>query len=127
MKLILKLLVPWLAVGICWCVLKNGWLAILTYHAQVLFWNRESLAQGWNAICERVPSVPGGHTPPFNRRWLFAALPTLLTGPLVCFLLPYITSTDLDVWLAEYKLTGVSLLLMIPYFGIVHPMLEQLH
>ena len=35
--------------------------------------------------------------------------------------------TNLAAWLTEYKLTGLSLALMVPYFGIVHPVVEQLH
>ena len=112
MKCILKLLVPYFSVGICWCILKNGWLAILAYHAQVLLWNRGS----WKRL--RRPS---------DTRMLLTALPTIIAGPLIWFLLPHITHTDLGEWLAEYKLTGLSLLLMLPYFGIIHPALEQLH
>lgn len=112
MKLLLKLLAPYFAVGLCWCVLKNGWLTILAYHAQVIVWNRGSLyTLHW----------------PNKKRWMLAALPTLIAGPLAWILLPYITHTDLGAWLAEYKLTEWSLLLMIPYFGIIHPALEQLH
>ena len=35
MKLVLKMLAPYLAVGIFWCGLSNAWLAILAYHAQI--------------------------------------------------------------------------------------------
>lgn len=112
MNLLLKMAAPWIAVGICWCIFKNGWLAILVYHAQVLFWNRRSLR-----LLRR----------PADRRWLPAALPTIVAGPLLYVLLPHITHTNLSSWLAEYKLTGRPLLLMIPYFGIIHPVLEQMH
>jgi len=112
MKPLFKLLAPYLAAGVFWCVLKNGWLAILAYHAQVLFWNRRSLKKlRW----------------PHKTRWLFAALPTIIAGPLVWVLLPHITHSELGAWLTEYKLTRVSLLWMVPYFGIIHPALEQLH
>jgi len=112
MKRLLKLLAPYLAVSIFWCIFSNGWLAILAYHAQVLFWNRRSLK---------------GLRWPHKKRWLFAALPTIIAGPLVWVLLPHITHSELGAWLTEYKLTRVSLLLMVPYFGIIHPVLEQLH
>jgi len=112
MKLLLKLLAPYLAVGIFWCVLRNGWLAILAYHVQVLFWNRGSLRGLHGPNCKRI---------------LLAAVPTAIAGPLLYFLLPYMTHTDLTAWLESYKLTGLSLALMIPYFGIIHPFLEQLH
>ncbi len=112
MKLLLKILAPYLAVGICWCVLKNGWLAILAYHAQILFWSRGSWSKLRRPNCKRI---------------LLAAVPTAIAGPLLYFLLPYVTHTPLAGWLESYKLSGLSLVLMIPYFGIIHPVLEQLH
>jgi len=112
MKLLLKLLAPYLAVGICWCILKNGWLAILSYHLQILFWSRRSWAGLRWPNCKRI---------------MLAAMPTAIAGPLLYFLLPYVTHTGLAAWLENYKLSGLSLVLMIPYFGIIHPFLEQLH
>ena len=112
MKLLLKLLAPYLAVGIFWCVLKNGWLAILAYHTQVLFWSRHS----WSEF--RGPN---------RKRLLLTAIPTAIAGPLLYFILPYVAHTDLAAWLTLYKLTGLSLILMIPYFGIIHPIIEQMH
>jgi hypothetical protein len=137
MKRLLQLLVPYFSVGICWCIFKNGWLAILAYHAQVLLWQFPQIVGRERLRNDTFPPQIGRGpfqpyiTPaapiPNDKRWLLAALPTILGGPLVYFLLPHITHTDIGTWLAEYKLTGVSLLLMIPYFGIIHPMLEQLH
>jgi len=111
-KLLLKLLVPYFSVGVFWCIFQNGWLAILAYHAQVLFWSRGAGSKlRW----------------PNRKRMLLAALPTVLAGPLLYFLLPLVTHTDLGAWLESYKLSGGSLILMVPYFGIIHPFLEQLH
>jgi hypothetical protein len=112
MKLILKLLVPYFTVGVCWCIFKNGWLAILAYHALVLLWNRGA----WKTL--RWPC---------RKRMLLAALPTALAGPLLYFILPIVSRTDLGAWLDSYGLSGWSLALMIPYFGIIHPLMEQLH
>ena len=112
MKLLLKLLVPYFTVGIFWCIVQNGWLAILAYHALVLLWDRDA----WKNLRGSKP-----------RQMLWLALPTVLVGPLLYFVLPVVSHTDLGTWLAEYKLTGWSLLLMIPYFGIIHPVMEQLH
>ena len=112
MKRALKLLAPYVAVGVCWCIFSNAWLAILSYHAQVLFWSRKSL-------CELRRPNP--------RRIALLALPTVVAGPLVYFLLPYITHESLPAWLANYHLTGVSFIVMIPYFGLIHPFLEELH
>jgi len=58
---------------------------------------------------------------------MLLALPTALTGPLVYFLLPYIVHADLSSWLAGHHLSHLSLTAMVPYFGLLHPLLEQLH
>jgi hypothetical protein len=111
-KLLLKLLAPYLAVAVFWCGLSNGWLAILAYHAQVLFWSRSSRPGPWL---------------PVPRRVLPLVLPAALAGPLLYVLLPVLTGGSLPTWLADHRLSGVSLVAMIPYFGLVHPVLEQLH
>ena len=112
MRTLLKLLAPYVAVGIFWCVLSNGWLAILAYHAQILLWRRGSPpAVRWRG---------GG-------RGLLLVLPAVLTGPLLHGLLPHIASAELSTWLESHQLTRLSLAIMVPYFGIVHPILEQLH
>lgn len=43
------------------------------------------------------------------------------------FLLPYLTRVDLSVWLTRYGLTGWALLGMVFYYGLVHPVLEQVY
>ena len=112
MRLALKLLAPYLAVGVFWCVFGNAWFAILAYHFQILIWSRDSLKEvKW--------SLRPGH--------LWIALPAALAGPLLFFLLPYIAHTELSTWLVQYHLSGAALVVMIPYFGFVHPLLEQMH
>ena len=112
MKQTLRLLAPYLAVGIFWCVLSNAWLAILAYHAQILFWSRGKVSDlRWTD----------------RKRVLLLALPAAAAGPLLYFLLPYMTHVDLSAWLSDHNLSRLSFLAMIPYFGIVHPILEQLH
>ena len=78
------------------------------YFSVLLFWNLFS--NGWLAIL-------GYHL----------ALPTLVAGPLVYWLLPHITHTPLPVWLADHHLSRLSLFLLVPYFGLLHPYLEQNH
>lgn len=112
MRIGLRLLAPYFAVAVFWCILSNAWLAILAYHAQILFWSR-------HAACDMRR--------PARVRLLLPALPAALAGPLVYFLLPYMTHTDLSTWLASHGLSRLSLAVMIPYFGVVHPHLEQLH
>ncbi len=58
---------------------------------------------------------------------MLLALPAALAGPLLYCLLPYITHADLSAWLANHHLSRLSLIVMIPYFGLLHPFLEQLH
>ena len=114
MRLVLKILAPYLAVGVFWCGLSNAWLAILAYHAQILFWRRSD----WCGLALRTPQRPGT---------ILVALPCLLTGPLLYWLLPVMTQTDLPTWLHSHHMSRSSLLVMIPYFGLVHPLLEQVH
>jgi len=112
MKPCLKVLAPYIAVGIFWCVWPNAWLAIFAYHAQILLWN-------WPALRKVHLSQ--------KRKDLFLALPTVLAGPVLYVLLPVVSNTELSAWLDSYHLSGPALVLMIPYFGFVHPMLEQIH
>ena len=112
MKKTLKLFAPYFAVGVFWCVFSNAWLAILAYHAQILFWSRGKVSDlRW----------------PDRKRVLLLALPAAAAGPLLYFLLPYMTRADLPVWLSAHHLSRLSFLALIPYFGFVHPFLEQLH
>ena len=110
--LALQLLAPYLAVGVFWCGFARAWPAILAYHAQILCWSR-----GRRAGRAESKPIRGG--------WRSA--PVLAMGPIIYFLLPHIARVDLADWLAAHGLTGVALGLMVPYFGLVHPALEQRH
>ena len=112
LELALKMAAPYLAVGVFWCLLHNAWLAILAYHAQILWWSRGSLHR---------PAKPG--------RILAAliAAPSAFAGPLLYFLLPRMSHADLSRWLADNRLSGAGFLVMVFYFGLVHPVLEQVH
>jgi len=112
MKRALRLLAPYFAVVIFWCIFSNAWLAILGYHAQAILWSRRTLSD-----LRR----------PHQWQVLWLALPAIAAGPLLYWLLPYITRVELSLWLTNHHLSNFSLLLMIPYFGIIHPLLEQLH
>lgn len=110
--LALKMLAPYLAVAVFWCGFHNAWLAILAYHLQILLWSRGSF--------------PALRRPRADRSaWLL--VPTAMTGLAVYFVLPLVTRVDLVNWLAGYRLTGVSLGVMVFYYGLVHPLLEQSH
>jgi hypothetical protein len=112
LELALKMAAPYLAVVVFWCLLHNAWLGILAYHAQILWWARDSL---------------GPFSRPDRTPLTFLVAPSALAGPVVYFLLPYLTRVDLSTWLAEYGLTGGALVAMVFYYGLVHPVLEQVH
>ena len=54
-------------------------------------------------------------------------VPSALAGPLLYFLLPRMTRVDLSWWLADHRLSGAGFTVMVFYFGLVHPLLEQIH
>lgn len=109
-----RLLAPYVAVLVFWCWLQNAWLAILAYHAQVVI---------WLAIRQEQPHI----ALPSRRRQFLLALPTVIPGPLLYVLLPHVSRMPLGDWLTEYRCTGLALILMIPYVGVLHPALEQAH
>ncbi len=111
-ELLLRLLAPYVAVLVFWIGLSNAWLTIAAYHAQILFWMRREGASPWK---------------PISKWQLLVALPTVATGPLTYFVLPFFLKVSLSGWLAAHHLAGLPFLLMIPYYGLVHPVLEQLH
>ncbi len=106
------MLAPYLAVLVFWIGLSNAWLTILAYHAQILLWSRRGDGFSWK---------------PVHKEQILLAFPTLLTGPLTYFILPFFLKPSLSEWLSAYHLSGTAFLLMIPYYGIVHPILEQMH
>jgi len=111
-ELALKMAAPYLAVGVFWCLMHDAWLAILAYHLQILWWSRGSL---------------GPFARPVRTPMTLLVVPSALAGPVLYFVLPYLTRVDLSAWLAEYRLTGGALLAMVFYYGLVHPVLEQVH
>ena len=113
MSLLLKLLAPWLSVILFWCVFENAWLALLGYHLQIICWNYKQLGSAFVGFT--------------CRGFLQFALPAVAVGPVVYFLLPHLIDGTLTGWLERYQLLGWSLFLMVPYFGLVNPCLEQIH
>jgi len=109
----LRLLAPYVAVGVFWLGFSHAWLAILAYHLQIIVWYRFGR---WIRTREQ-----GNHFASY------VGLGCVLAGPLVYFILPQIVAVDLALWLEQYRMSGFSYFLMIPYFGLVHPMLEQVH
>jgi len=111
-SLMAKLLAPYLSVLVFWVCLRSAWLAILGYHAQILLW-----------LWRERPQL--GERP--RARLLALALPFILAGPVVFVLLPQMASVQVGEWMRAHGLSGVALLTVLPYFGLVHPHLEELH
>lgn len=117
---LLAALLPYVAVLFGMYLLHHAWIAILLYHAGI--------------IAILVYRKPFGLW-----RTLFSGLKTplllpslvvcLLTAPIIYFIWPWLAIADgiLPEWLARYGLTGWTWLLLIPYFSIIHPVLEELH
>ncbi|MCK4565577.1 MAG: CPBP family intramembrane metalloprotease, partial [Verrucomicrobia bacterium] len=53
----------------------------------------------------------------------------IIAAPVVYFMWPWFSVSDsiLPEWLARYGLRGWAWLLLIPYFSLVHPVLEEVH
>ena len=111
-KTFIQILAPWLSVLIFWLGFNNAWAAILGYHAQILFWHRRNAFPAWL----RKPR-PG---------WTWT-LPLLLTAPVLVAFLPWFLKMDIGEWMSAHRLSFIGFVLMVPYFGIVHPVLEQAH
>ena len=127
-EVVLKMLAPYLAVGIFWIGLSRAWPAILAYHAQILFWylhHRHSSGSRDSTRRQRERQSLGKYKHIFYNILIISVLP--FTTILVYQLVPFMIRTDLSAWLKGYHLSRYSFLLLIPYFGLVHPVLEQLH
>ena len=110
--LVLSCLAPWIPVSVFWLWRQDAWSTILAYHALIV------LLSG-----RRIPETFRG----WDRRFLPLLIPCALAGPVTFLLLPLASRTQLPAWLAEHGLVGLRLVFMIPYYGIVHPFLEQAH
>lgn len=112
-------LVPYIAVLLGMKVLGSAWSAILLYHAGIfLFLHFQQPAFSWKKVWR-------GNTPIL----IPAVLVCALAAPVVYFMWPWFGSPEMGIpeWLAKYSLTGLQWLLLIPYFSIVHPVLEEIH
>ena len=108
----LRLLAPYLAVLIFWTAFGSAWLALLAYHVQIVFWLSRARPSSEALRIRRPPPL---------------AFATLAAGPLLYFLLPAIARSDLNSWLTAHRISHLSLAVLLLYFGLVHPILEQLH
>ena len=113
-------LVPYIAVLIGMYLLHSAWAALLLYHVGIIAF----------LLIFR----------PFNiwkKAWAGLKTPLLfpsigicaMVAPVIYFMWPWFAASPsiLPEWLAGLGLTGLSWILLIPYFSIVHPMLEEIH
>lgn len=113
-------LVPYFAVLLGMVLLRNAWLAILLYHAGIVACLCFRKPAGlWRTLC-------GGAKSPLL---LPGVVICALAAPVVFFMWPWFAASNgiLPEWLARYGLTGWAWLLLMPYFSIVHPVLEEIH
>ena len=112
-------LVPYVAVLLGMKVLGSAWSAILLYHAGILYFNRRRGGCGiWKTMWR-------GYTPIL----IPAVLTCALAAPVVYFMWPWFGAPGLAMgdWLSGYGLDGIWWALLIPYFSIVHPVMEEVH
>jgi len=116
---ILPFLFPYFAVFVGLYLLKNAWIAILLYHAIILVYMiasrhlidfRKALT-GWN-----------------SGLFLISCAISIIAGPalFVLWSLMKLDSSSLSSKLAVIRLTNLSWILFIPYFCLLHPILEEL-
>ncbi len=138
----LKVAAPYIAVIIGLYIFHNAWLSIILYHGQIIFW----WALGHNSSKKIIYPLDSNLS--FHRFHykihhgldrikkliLQAILPISALAGVTCYiLLPSMLretgslTSGLSLWLNQNNLIGIALLLLIPYFGIIHPFIEQLH
>ena len=119
MKL-LAAFVPYVAVLVGMYVFNSAWLAILLYHLGVgafLFYRKpKNLWQRMWAGTKSPGLIPG-------------LIGCAMAAPVVYFMWPQFAVSEfiLPEWMARYGLTGWAWLLLMPYFSLVHPILEEVH
>jgi hypothetical protein len=111
--------IPYIAVLIGMVLLKSAWLAIGLYHLGIIAF----------LLYRSPPNVVGRLWSGYNRRLLIpSAMACTLAAPIIFFLWPWFSRPDvpLNRWLSQVGLEGLSWILFIPYFALVHPVLEEL-
>lgn len=110
---------PYLAVLLGLYVFRSGWISILLYHAQIVL-----------CLCFFKTNIKQILFAGFSLKYfLLFVFPLLLLGPTLYCLFPYVIAdgTSFREWLYGYGLGHRSYIMLIPYFCIVHPILEELH
>lgn len=110
---------PYIAVVIGLCYFRNAWLTLLLYHLQIILYGylfkidiKKLLFKGFSA-----------------KYFLAFVIPLLFFGPLLYKFFPYILNDSVvfKEWLYANGISSKSFMILIPYFCIVHPVLEEIH
>ena len=110
---------PYFAVLLGLYVFRSGWISIFLYHIQIVIYScifkkdlKKILFAGFSL-----------------KYFLLFVFPLLLFGPVLYRLFPHIITydTSFQEWLYNYGLDHRSYIMLIPYFCIVHPVLEEIH
>lgn len=113
-------LVPYVAVLVGMYLFQSAWLAVFLYHTGILIF----------LACRKPEGL-------WRRVWTGANSPMVVPGilvgamaaPVVYFMWPWFAASEsiLPEWMQQYGLTGWSWFLLMPYFSIIHPVLEEIH
>ena len=116
-RIAFQLSVPYLSVLFFWVGLNNAWLTILGYHLLILITTTEKIPIDVNQIKSG-----------WNRPIFWFLLPCFAgAGLILYYAIPFMCKVEIGIWLSRFNLDNLAFLLMIPYFGIVHPLVEQFH
>lgn len=110
--LLLSFLAPWISVTAFWLWQRDAWSTILSYHLMIALLSGKRIRETFHG---------------WDRGLAALLIPCALAGPVTFMLLPVATRVPLSAWLQAHGLGGLSLIFMIPYYGLVHPFLEQAH
>jgi membrane protease YdiL (CAAX protease family) len=112
--------IPYIAVLIGMYLFHSAWLAVLLYHAGIV---AVLLYRKPTGLWRKIGSG-------YKARLLIPGMAICaLAAPVVYFMWPWFAASEhiLPSWLTAYGLDGWTWLLFIPYFSIVHPVLEEVH
>jgi len=118
-KRLIQASAPYIAVVIGLYYFRNAWLTLLLYHLQIILYGylfktdiKKLLFKGFSI-----------------KYFLILVIPLLFFGPLLYKFFPYILNdgTSLKEWLYAYGISNKNFIILIPYFCIVHPVLEEVH
>lgn len=117
---ILASFIPYLAVWVGMILFRSAWLALGLYHAGIIafLWYRRPI--------ELPTRIRSGFGLPLL---IPTAAACALAAPIIYVLWPWLNRPEvpLRTWLNSYGLSGTAWTLFIPYFSIIHPILEEAH